>query len=104
MALLAWLFFWRGSFLALFWLFFWTWRLSYLARDRKAKESKAEWVEEGDYLIRTDYLMTTCGGKDLAERMQTEREQRPKAAAVFLDWNGLQASPDGTGFHRQRHG
>jgi hypothetical protein len=55
-------------------------------------------VEEGDD------LSGTCGGEDFAEREETESEQRPRAAAVFLDGNGMQARHGDTGFHRQRHG
>jgi hypothetical protein len=54
--------------------------------------------KEGDYLIRT------CGDKDFAERVQTESEQRPSAAAMFFDGNGMQTRPGDAGFHRQRYG
>jgi len=51
-----------------------------------------------------DYLNGTCGTEDFAERVKAEREQRPGAAAVFLDGNGMQARHGDAGFHRQRHG
>ena len=49
-------------------------------------------------------MIRTCGDKDFTECVQTESEQRPSAASVFLDWNVMQARPGDAGFHRQRHG
>ena len=51
-----------------------------------------------------DYLNGTCGTEDFAERVKAEREQRPGAAAVFLDGNGMQPRHGDAGLDRQRDG
>jgi hypothetical protein len=50
-----------------------------------------------------DCLSGTCRDEDFAERVKAEREQQPRAAAVFLDGNGKQARHGDAGFHRQSH-
>ena len=57
-----------------------------------------ELSEEGDY------LSGTCGGEDFAERVKAESEQRPGAAAMLLDGNGMQARHGDAGFDGERHG
>ena len=57
-----------------------------------------ELVEKGDY------LGGTCGGEDFSERVKAKSEQRPGAAAMLLDGNGMQARHGDAGFDGERHG
>src|ERR1035437_4744453 len=53
---------------------------------------RQELAEEGDY------LSGTCCGKDFAQRVEAESEQRARAATMVFDRNGMQARHGDAGF------
>src|SRR5712691_5862378 len=72
--------------------------------ERQRKQG-LDWEFWGKELVeKGDDLSGTCGGEDFAERVQAESEQRPGAAAMFLDGNGMQARHGDAGFDGERHG
>src|SRR3989475_13300671 len=71
-------------------------------RQRKQGLDREFWGKE--LVEKGDDLSGTCGGEDFAERVQAESEQRPGAAAMFLDGNGMQARHGDAGFYGERHG
>src|SRR5450756_360069 len=59
---------------------------------------RQELAEEGDY------LSGTCCGKDFAQRVEAESEQRARAATMVFDRNGMQARHGDASFDGERHG